>query len=96
MKKGKKPNRVTPAQWPTQYMVLWRTNLDDVPLLVTPDRKAARAYARTVTEKDVKKAHSVMGIDICGACSVAILAFRNGVPYRLSIVKQFDVSHDPA
>lgn len=82
-KRAKKP---TEANWPTQYLVLWRTNLDDVPLLLTPDRRAATAYAKSPPQEDIDRAHEVMGIDHCGDCNTAIVTFRRGRPSRLRIL----------
>lgn len=91
--------KVTAANWPTQHLVLWRTTLDDVPLLLTPDRKIAERYAKTLAvntesesndldNRDALAAHRVMGLDICSPCNISIVSFRNGRPYRLKVIRE--------
>lgn len=76
--------------WPTQYLVLWRTTLDDVPILLTPDRKEAFGLAGAIGEDHpaVRRGHKGMGLDQCSAVNVTVVTFRLGVPYRMKIVQE--------
>jgi hypothetical protein len=79
--------KTTAAHWPSQYLVVCRTNLDELPLLVTPDRKLAHRYAKNVPEQDMDAAAEVMGVDRAGRVCIAVIWFRAGRPKRCSIVK---------
>lgn len=79
--------------WPTQHLVLWRTSLDDVPLLLTPDRTFAMAYAKSnVPESELRRAEDALGIDRCSPTNITVVSFRNGFPYRSVIVR--DIGDD--
>lgn len=75
-----------PKAWPSQYLVVCRTNLDELPLLLTPDRRAAFRYAKAVPEADIDKSALLMGVDFAGRVNIAVIHFRNGQPKRLELV----------
>lgn len=87
-KKKKKAKKLGSENWPTQHLVLWRTTLDDVPLLLTPDRALAFRYADRVNQRDVEAGHKVMGIDVCSAVNVTVVSFRKGRPYKMRVVRE--------
>src|SRR5690606_20794901 len=93
-KKKKRASKTAKLARPTQHLVLWRTTLDDVPLLLTTDRRRAFAYAKAPPEQDVAAGHRVMGLDICSAINTTVVSFRNGRPYRMEVVADF--TFDPS
>jgi hypothetical protein len=85
----RKSHRGSPAVWPAQYLVVVRTNLDELPILLTPDRKTANITAMTVTNEHANHAAKLMQVDYAGRCCSAIISFRNGKPYRIRIMKDW-------
>lgn len=76
--------------WPSQYLVVCRTNLDELPMLLTPDRKAAHRFAKTATDKDIDAAAKTMEVDNAGRVCMAVIWFRNGLPKRVTIVRNLE------
>lgn len=83
-KAKKKPAKV----WPTQHLVLWRTTLDDIPLLLTPDRREASEFAKNPPAKAVRRCSRLVRCDMCSPVNIAIVSFRRGKPYRMEIVTE--------
>lgn len=97
MAKVKKKANVT--RRPTQHLVLWRTTLDDVPLLLTSDHKEAKKYIASLMldgsswssdmdNSDVVAGHKVMEIGVCSPINLTIVSFRNGRPFRMKIERE--------
>ena len=75
----------------TDYLVIGRCGMDDVPLRLCSPRRAARVYALTVSEDQITDAGmEVMGVGLSMVCNVSILPFRNGKPGKAEVIKEFD------
>lgn len=87
MPKAKKPKlKVGDA-----YLVVARTNLDEIPIQLCQTYHDAKAACDTVTEKEIYRiANKIMGVDDAGLCSIAIIVFLGGKPIDLEIVKHGD------
>ncbi|MHC4867556.1 MAG: hypothetical protein ACYTEX_26090 [Planctomycetota bacterium] len=57
------------------YLAIVSTNLDDVPILLTPHRDAARIALENCTRDDLDAACKVLGRDAAGFCCATILRF---------------------
>ena len=73
------------------YLVVARTNLDDLPLLLTEDLECALQYARTAPVGDVNKCADLCDVDLAGLVNTAIIPFdiETMRPLGLHIVAQF-------
>jgi hypothetical protein len=60
------------------YLAIVATNLDDVPILLTPDLDAARHVLKTCTLVEVDAVCNVLGRDTAGICTGLIVRFANG------------------
>lgn len=78
----------------TMYLVVLRTNLDEVPLLLTPDRHAAKIFAKTVSVKDlfkiVERNVRIMKIDAAGWINLTIFRFKGGRFMSMDIVRDVE------
>ena len=71
----------------TMYLVIVRTNLDDLPILLTDDRAKAMAKANRVGVKEIDKATKFMAVDEAGLINTAIITFVNGKPKAIELIK---------
>jgi hypothetical protein len=62
----------------TMYLAIVATNLDDVPILLTPDLDAARDALQTCTLAEIDAVCDVLGRDTAGICVGLIVRFVNG------------------
>lgn len=71
------------------FLVLGRTNLDDVPLALFASRAAASRFANKATTEGVHElAVNVMGVDHAGIINVGVVEFRKGRPVgEIDLVK---------
>lgn len=77
-----KPNRM--------YLVVMRTNLDELPILLTASHQRAFGKARSITEKELDESANVMEVDHAGRITSAVITFLDGVPSRLTLVRDWD------
>ena len=69
------------------FLVVGRTNLDDVPLGLFGTKAEAEAFASGVTGDSIHvSAESVMGVDRAGLINVGIVEFQNGVPQEIEVL----------
>ena len=72
------------------YLVVLRTNLDELPICITADRRYARKRASSISDEEASKSAKVMGVDHAGRVVSAIITFTNGEPTKLDLVKDWD------
>lgn len=72
------------------YLVVVRTNLDELPILLTSDRSEAIRKANKVTDRDAERSAEMMGVDSAGRINIAIIAFRNGKPTSIELIKDWE------
>ncbi len=81
-----KPNRKKNRM----YLVVLRTNLDELPILLTADRKMAVQKAKNTTDEEANEAADIMGVDCAGRIVMAIITFVDGIPKRLDLIKDWE------
>lgn len=71
---------------------MYRTTLDDVPIKWFHRKRDAEKCARSLTRKQIEKAHRVVGIDFCSSVNVCVYHFsRSGHILGMTIVAdEFD------
>jgi hypothetical protein len=73
------------------FLVVARTNLDEIPLAIVPSRNRAVLAAQAATEEDVRKiGRNVMGVDDAAIVCVAIIQFAAGIPVSCDIVRDWE------
>jgi hypothetical protein len=73
------------------YLVIGRTNLDDVPVRLCETRDEAEGFANIVTGRVVHAIADIqLNVDGAGLINVAIVRFHNGIPDELHKVKDLD------
>ena len=70
-----------------RYLAVVRTNLDELPIGLYPTKKAAREALRALSTRRVAKMAEFMGVDRAGLVNGGIIAFEDGNPTRLDLVK---------
>jgi hypothetical protein len=78
------------------FLVVVRTNLDELPILLTDNRRAAMSKARNVTDADADLSADLMGVDAAGRIVSAIITFVNGAPKKLDLVRDWDEEKEAA
>lgn len=73
----------------TMYLVVVRTNLDELPILLTGSHKRAYNKAANVTEGEIKNSADEIGIDYAGLIASAVIEFKGGVPQGIDNVRDF-------
>lgn len=77
------------------YLVVARTNLDEIPIELCPTLEHAYTVATSVTEEEIYRiAGGVMGVDQAGICSIAVIVFLAGKPIHLEKVREWDVQEE--
>jgi len=79
------------------YLVVFRADLDDLPLLLTADRAEAHEFAQSVTGVDDPRVRAVCELyqlDTSTENGVAVVSFVAGRPTDVHLVKDFD-GQDP-
>jgi hypothetical protein len=78
-----------------KYLAVLRTNLDELPLLLTDDRKSAERECLTMDKATREKSAKLMGVDLAGVVCSAIITFgANGRPKKLTIVADIEEQED--
>lgn len=67
------------------YNVVVRTNLDELPILITASRPQAKRVIANLDEKQIDEAAALMGVDSAGLVNAAIITYRAGRPIKLSL-----------
>ena len=73
-----------------QYLVVLRTNLDELPLGLFGTRVDAMKCVRTVTQDEANKAAAFMGVDCAGRINLALIEFTGTQPTGMEIVADWD------
>ena len=72
------------------FLVIGRTNLDDVPMFLGQTREEAESYASTADEElVVAAARCFLRVDASQVINLAIVEFHGGYPTPVDIVKTF-------
>lgn len=69
------------------YLVLVRTNLDEIPILLTGSHQRAYGKAYSVKQGEIDEAFDLMGVDGAGLISTAVIRFQDGKPKYIRNVK---------
>lgn len=77
-----------------QYLVLYRTTLDDLPMLLTPNAGKALEYAARIPFSDVVATERVFGIDNCSPVNSTVVKIAHGRPVESHLV--CDYNNTPA
>lgn len=92
MSKAKHPKLIKRAKRrAVTWLAVVRTNLDELPIMVTTDQALARKTCKAITHDEIDKLAEMIGVDCAGRICAAIISFdKSGKPIEIENVRDFD------